>query len=165
MDTRNFNYDLDLVLDLNNLDTPFQQRLNLVNFDTALDNTNIDENSNTNLDIIWRPQEGGGPLLNTNPIIAESFNKKWCCKEKTIKFNLKNLEFRNFFEANALIEHFFKNVFQEYVLPINPNHLVRYTIDHDMFEFPISTPFMQRKNITASMIQGEFSLIFQSAHF
>ena len=104
----------------------------------------------------------GGLNFSLKPEINETFNKKWNSSEKSISFTLKNIEFKNFFEANGQVKTFFEQIYNEYILPIKPNDFVRYVIEHDIFDKAINTDFMRRREISATMIQGNFENVFQS---
>jgi len=121
----------------------------------------LEDLSRFDLDIDFNNQLGG-ELSSLNPIINETFSKKWKCTEKTLKFSLNNKEYENFFEANKEINLFFKHIYEEYILPINADHYVRYVIDHDSFSRAINSAFIKRKEISISMIQDHFNSVLQS---
>ena len=94
----------------------------------------------------------GGSLTTIEPKLSERFNKKWHAKEQNLEFTLSQNEYDNFFSANEEIKNFFENIFTKYIEPIDSNTLVRYVINHDLFERAINTPFMAKESISASMI-------------
>ena len=104
----------------------------------------------------------GGFNFVLKPKITEKFNKKWKSEERTYEFKLKDIEFKNFFEASTQITLFFEKIFDEYIAPIKANNLVRVCMDHDSFVQAINTPFMERKEMSAKMFLEEFSGCFQS---
>ena len=94
--------------------------------------------------------------------IQESYNKKWDATKKTLTFNLSNHEFRNFFEANEIIDSLFEQIYSNYIQPINSNNIIQYIIQHDSFDIPITSGYIMRDQITAKMIQNHFENVFQS---
>ncbi len=104
----------------------------------------------------------GGNLILRTPEISEKANKRWNATQKIIKFCLTNAEMNNFFDANENIDLLFAKIFTEYIEPIPANNMVQYVIDHDTFDQPISSCYMKRNDMTASMLQREFDTVFQS---
>jgi len=104
----------------------------------------------------------GGFAFALKPKINERFNQKWQSTEKTCEFSLKNIEFKNFFEASTQIKLFFEQIFNEFISPIKADNLVRVVMNHDSFNKAINTPFMQRKEMTSGMFLEFFSESFQS---
>lgn len=96
------------------------------------------------------------------PRIQESYNKKWDATKKTLTFNLSNHEFRNFFEANEIIDSLFEQIYSNYIQPISSNNIIQYIIQHDSFDIPITSGYIMRDQITAKMIQSHFENVFQS---
>ena len=96
------------------------------------------------------------------PIIQETHNKKWDATKKTLTFTLTNQEFSNFFDANDTINSLFEQIYLEYILPISSNTIVQYILEHDTFDIPITSGYINRDQITAQMIQSHFENVFQS---
>ena len=46
--------------------------------------------------------------------------------KKTLTFNLANHEFRNFFEANEIIDSLFVQIYSNYIQPISSNNIIQY---------------------------------------
>ena len=147
----NFLIDEDL-FEFNEVQLPWYQDLEFLN-----DLKNLDQFSLDYVEDLF-----GGFDFAHKPKISERFNYKWKAEEKSYDFTLKNIEFKNFFEANNQIRLFFEKIFDEYIMNINGENFVRLVMDHDLFGKAINTPFMKRKEMSASMMLEQFSSVFQS---
>ena len=137
----NFLIDEDL-FEFNEVQLPWYQDLEFLN-----DLKNLDQFSLDYVEDLF-----GGFDFAHKPKISERFNYKWKAEEKSYDFTLKNIEFKNFFEANNQIRLFFEKIFDEYIMNINGENFVRLVMDHDLFGKAINTPFMKRKEMSASMM-------------
>jgi hypothetical protein len=76
-------------------------------------------------------EPSGGHLLAVEPVIKETFNKKWNAMRREIRFSIANSTVNNFFDANDTINNLFVQIFVNYIEPIAEDKLVQYIIEHD----------------------------------
>jgi hypothetical protein len=104
----------------------------------------------------------GGYLMAVEPVIKETFNKKWNAMRRELRFSLANSEVNNFFDANDTINNLFEQIFVNYIEPIAEDKQVQYIIEHDTFDIPITSGYINRDQLTSSMLQNHFEDVFQS---
>ena len=105
---------------------------------------------------------GGGYLIEVTPVIKETYNKKWNAMRRELRFTIANREVNNFFEANDSINNLFEQIFASYIAPIASDKQVQYIIEHDTFDIPITSGYINRDQLTSSMLQNHFEDVFQS---
>ena len=104
----------------------------------------------------------GGLLYAGEPIVTEFKDIKWNVTQKSITFSIRNSELASFFDANENINELFRQIFENYIEPIEAKRYVQYIINHDTFDRPISSCYMRKDQINVEMIQRDFEEVFQS---
>ena len=112
---------------------------------------------NENFDNLY----GGNSLYE---VVSITVNKcqKFNCNQKIIKLNIFQLDNNNFIDAMDNIRKIFEKIYNEYIIPINENNMVRLVFKHRLFNNPISIPFMNKEDISVNLMLSAFERVVQS---
>ena len=104
---------------------------------------------------------GGNPYYKVLET-SEREHKKFKIKIKTIDLSARDAHVENFVEANEACVKFIQQIFKDFIDPIPDNKKIRLYIDHECFNHPINTSFMDKNDMTVGMILSYFEEIVQS---
>lgn len=81
---------------------------------------------------------------------------------KILKFDINSNQFASFFSLEADCQDFFDQLLAEHILNLQAISKIRMIIQHQMFETPLSTPFIDRRQFDSSIIYKMFFNSLQS---
>jgi hypothetical protein len=146
-------YNLDQSIDLQDLIDPYYIDPNdLYNLDQTIDLSDLFENEMT----------GGAIDFYTLKSIKTKRNENFKCEETICKLEVNDPRLNNFLEAGDLYHDLFTKIHDEFVTSKDINTKMRFCINHDDFQDPINSAFMDKKDLTVKMMFDTLERVTQS---
>ena len=105
---------------------------------------------------------GGGNPWYTLLSTSERVQSKFKIKIKSYNLIAKEMPSENFVQASQACVEFIKQIFTDFIDPIESDKKIRLYIDHEAFSYPINTAFVDKEDLTVEMILSYFESIIQS---
>ena len=97
-------------------------------------------------------------------IVSENVthSKKYQCTQTSFNIVFKNIHNKSFLESYNYIVEMFQAIVEKFMPDLNIQDKIRVVFDHDLLEYPVSIPFVNRDKFTAENLLNVFELAFQS---
>jgi hypothetical protein len=124
-----------------------------------IDNYFLNQNYETSNNLV------GGSLSRLYTVSRDqTFNEsnQYSIKHRVIEFNTNNNLINDFVSANIQFRQFIIQICSDYIETLKPKTKVKFTLDHNSFQFPLQFPFIFKEQLTPELICMRLESIIQS---